>query len=220
VSSQKQDDGPGRPEPDAGDDQQEAGPGSQPQVPRILIVEDEPVDAELAQRLLANAGLAFTARVVDTLAAFTEQLSDFIPDLILSDFSLPGFTGADALKIAQDQCPQIPFIVWSGALGDEAAVELIKHGATDYVLKDRPARLPSAIDRALTEARQRARIAEIESQLGLAQRLASHGHLAAAEQLVTRARQWLAAERGTASGTAPQPPGTGAERYQDRVQGP
>jgi DNA-binding NtrC family response regulator len=213
VSSQQQHDGPGSSEPDAADDQQEAGPGSPSPSPspvsRILIVEDEPVDAALAQRLLANAGLTFTARIVDTLAAFTEQLSAFDPELILSDFSLPGFTGADALKIAQDQCPQVPFIVWSGALGDEAAVELIKHGATDYVLKDRPARLPSAVDRALTEARQRARIAEIESQLGRAQRLASHGHLAAAEQTLARARQWLAAERRAAPAAAPRPPGEG-----------
>ena len=70
-----------------------------------------------------------------------------------------------ALKIAQEQCPQIPFIIWSGVLGDETAVGLIKQGATDYILKDRPARLASAIQRALAEAEQRAYLAQLEDQL-------------------------------------------------------
>jgi CheY-like chemotaxis protein len=112
---------------------------------RILILEDDPRDAELAQRLLAREGVGFTAIVVDTRAAFEEQLATFSPDVILSDFSLPAFSGGAALEIAQEQCPQIPFIIMSGVLGDESAVELIKQGATDYVLKDRPARLPSVI---------------------------------------------------------------------------
>ena len=128
-----------------------AGPGAA----RILIVEDEAWDAELAQRLLTSAGIGFTAVVVDTRESFVEQLAAFRPDVILSDFHLPGFSGETALKIAQEQCPHIPFIIWSGVLGDDAAVELIKHGATDYVLKDRPARLPSVICRALAEAEQR-----------------------------------------------------------------
>jgi DNA-binding NtrC family response regulator len=78
-------------------------------------------------------------------------------------------------------------------LGDEAAVELIKQGATDYVLKDRPARLPSVILRALAEVRQRVRITDLEDQLLQAQRLASLGQLAAAEEAMTRIRQLLTA---------------------------
>src|ERR1700723_95615 len=160
---------------------------------RILILEDEAWDAELAQRLLTSAGLSLTAVVVDTRVAFVEQLAAFRPDVILSDYHLPGFSGQEALKIAQEHYPQIPFIFWSGVLGDEAAVELIKQGATDYVLKDRPARLPSVILRALAEVEQHARLANLEGQLLQAQRLASLGKLAAAEQAMSRIRQLLTA---------------------------
>jgi len=171
-------------EPDA------AGPSK-----RILILEDEAWDAELAQRLLAGAGLNLEALVVDTKAAFIEQLAAFRPNIILSDYHLPGFSGEDALKIAQEHYPDIPFVFWSGVLGDEAAVALIKQGATDYVLKDRPARLPSVILRALAEVGQRARLAQLEDQLVEAQRLASIGQLAAAEQAMNRIRQQLTAAR-------------------------
>ena len=165
---------------------------------RILILEDEAWDAELAQRLLVGAGLNLVALVVDTKAAFVEQLAAFRPDIILSDYHLPGFTGEDALKIAQEHYPEIPFVFWSVVLGDEAAVALIKQGATDYVLKDRPARLPSVIMRALSEAEQRANIAELEDQLLQAQRLASLGQLAAAEEIMSRIRQMLTAARSEA----------------------
>ena len=165
---------------------------------RILILEDEDWDAALAQRLLVSAGLNFVAVVVDTKASFIEQMAAFRPDTILSDYHLPGFSGQEALKIAQELYPEIPFIIWSGVLGDEAAVELIKQGATDYVLKDRPARLPSVILRALAEVEQRAQLANLEDQLLQAQRLASLGQLAAAEEAMTRIRQLLTAARGEA----------------------
>ena len=168
---------------------------------RILILEDEAWDAELAQRLLRDAGLTLAAVVVDTRASFVEQMAAFRPDIILSDYHLPGFSGREALKIAQERYPDIPFIIWSGVLGDEAAVELIKQGATDYVLKDRTARLPSAILRALAEVEQRARLANLEDQLVQAQRLASLGQLAAAEQAMSRIRQLLTAARGEATDT-------------------
>ena len=172
---------------------------------RILILEDDSWDAELAQRLLTGAGLDFTAVIVDTRTSFVEQLAAFRPDIILSDFHLPGFSGAMALEIAQEQCPHIPFIIWSGVLGDEAAVGLIKQGATDYILKDRPARLASAIQRALAEAEQRAYLAQLEDQLFTAQRLASRGQLAAAEEAVSRTRQRLAAARRQATAADPPP---------------
>jgi DNA-binding NtrC family response regulator len=170
---------------------------------RILILEDEAWDAELAQRLLVSAGLNHVAVVVDTKASFIEQMAAFRPDIILSDYNLPGFSGREALKIAQELYPDIPFIIWSGVLGDEAAVELIKQGATDYVLKDRPARLPSVILRALAEVEQRARMADLEDQLLQAQRLASLGQLEAAEQAMSRIRQLLTAARGEARVTEP-----------------
>lgn len=171
---------------------------------RILILEDEVWDAQLAQRLLTDAGLAFVAVVVETRASFVEQMAATRPDLILADYHLPGFSGAEALQIAQERYPDIPVIIWSGVLGDEAAVELIKQGATDYVLKDRPARLPSAIVRALAEADQRARLAQLEDQLLQAQRLASLGQLEAARQEMIRVRQLLTAARGEARTEEPR----------------
>jgi DNA-binding NtrC family response regulator len=170
---------------------------------RILILEDAAWDAALAQRLLVSAGLNHVAVVVDTKASFIEQMAAFQPDIILSDYHLPGFSGQEALKIAQELYPDIPFIIWSGVLGDEAAVELIKQGATDYVLKDRPARLPSVILRALAEVEQRARIADLEDQLLQAQRLASLGQLEAAEQAMSRIRELLTAARGETRVTEP-----------------
>jgi DNA-binding NtrC family response regulator len=199
----------GEPEAITDHGQADAWPGDRPdsagRKARILIVEDEAWDAELAQRLLTGAGLGFTAMVVETRASFVEQLTAFRPDVILSDFHLPGFSGEAALEIVQEQCPQIPFIFWSGVLGDEAAVELIKRGATDYVLKDRPARLPSVIHRALAEAEQRAQLAELEDQLREAQRLASLGQLAAAQQAVSLTRQLLAVARREVTAAEPRP---------------
>lgn len=168
---------------------------------RVLILEDQPADAELAQRLLTRSGLSYVAVVVDTRAAFIAQLAAFQPDVIVSDFSLPGFSGSGALEIAQAQCPNVPFIFWSGVLGDEAAVELMKQGATDYILKDRPARLPAAIQQALAAAEHRAQLAQLQDQLGQAQRLASLGQLAAAEQAMSRTRQLIEAERQKATAT-------------------
>ena len=162
---------------------------------RILILEDEAWDAERAQSLLTSAGLDFTCVVVATRALFVEKLDSFRPDVILSDYHLPGFSGEAALAIAQEQYPDVPFIIWSGVLGDEAAVALIKQGATDYVLKDRPARLPSVIGRALAEAEQRMRLADLDEQLREAQRLASLGHLGAAEQAMSLTRELLATAR-------------------------
>jgi DNA-binding NtrC family response regulator len=162
---------------------------------RILILEDEPWDAERAQSLLTSAGLDFTCIVVATKALFVEKLDSFHPDVILSDYHLPGFSGEAALAIAQERYPDVPFIIWSGVLGDEAAVGLIKQGATDYVLKDRPARLPSVIGRALAEAQQRMRLADLDEQLREAQRLASLGHLGAAEQAMNLTRELLATAR-------------------------
>ena len=194
--------GPGQPD-DLPGDSQASGAATAVRKARILIVEDEAWDAELAQRLLASAGLDFTAVVVATRAPFEEQLAAFHPDVILSDYHLPGFSGEAALKIAQEQCLDVPFVFWSGVLGDEEAVALIKLGASDYVLKDRPARLPSVICRAIAESEQRARLAHLDEQLREAQRLASLGQLGAAEQAMSLTRQLLAAARQEVSSAAP-----------------
>jgi DNA-binding NarL/FixJ family response regulator len=128
----------------------------------ILILEDVPTDAELIKYELSGAGVPFISRCVANRASFLKALDDFCPDMILSDYSLPTFNGLSALKIARERCPEVPFIFVSGALGEELAIELLKQGATDYVLKNRLSRLVPAVNRALQEVEERneRRIAE------------------------------------------------------------
>ena len=116
---------------------------------RVLMLEDTPTDAELAEHELRKAGITFIAMRVETRDAFVRALDEFRPDIILSDYNLPDFNGMAALKIVQRSHPEIPVIMVTGALTDVAAVELIHAGAKDYVLKDRLARLAPAIQRAL-----------------------------------------------------------------------
>ncbi len=123
---------------------------AQPEL-RILILEDFPSDAELMELELRGAGLVFTSRRVDKRSAFIKALEEFSPDLILSDYSLPSFDGLSAMKIARNRLPGKPFIFVSGALGEELAIELLRKGATDYVLKNRLSRLGPAVTRALQE---------------------------------------------------------------------
>jgi signal transduction histidine kinase len=169
--------GPGEPEPGE-PEPGEPGAGGAPAPLRVLILEDDPADAHLEQRLLRKAGLEFIARVAATKTRFIRELDTFGPHVILSDFSLPGFSGQQALAIARASSPHIPFIVLSGTIEDEAAVSLIKQGATDYVLKDRPQRLASAVHRAVAEAALAAQRSRLEAQLEQAGRLESLGQLA------------------------------------------
>ena len=122
---------------------------------RILILEDVPTDAELIQFELTEAGTTFTPRCVVDRESYLGALGEFCPDIILSDYSLPSFDGISAMKLAQETCPDVPFIFVSGALGEETAIELLKQGATDYVLKNRLSRLGPAVSRALQEVRER-----------------------------------------------------------------
>jgi PAS domain S-box-containing protein len=122
---------------------------------RILILEDVPTDAELAKDELVGAGMTFTSRCVTTRKDFIQELDEFSPHIILSDYSLPAFDGLSALTIATEKHPDIPFIFVSGALGEERAIEMLKQGATDYVLKERLSRLAPAVSRALQEAVER-----------------------------------------------------------------
>ena len=117
---------------------------------RILILEDRQEDAELMKRELKRARLAFTSRYVDTREAFTAALQEFQPDVILSDFSMPMLSGLDALKLAQVHAPHIPFIIVTGSLSEETAVEVMKAGAADYILKDRMKRLAASVEMALS----------------------------------------------------------------------
>jgi len=122
---------------------------------RILILEDNPDDAELMQYNLKTAGIIYTAKHVETGEAFRNSLVKFSPGLILSDYDLPGFNGAQALKMARKLCPEVPFILVTGAIGEEATIEFLTGGATDYVLKNRMSRLAPAVLRALQEVRER-----------------------------------------------------------------
>ena len=122
----------------------------------ILHLEDEPDFAELVQSLLAQDGLDAQIKRVDNRADFAAALADEMFDAILSDFRLPSFCGLDALGIVREKFPHTPFILVSGAIGERAAIESLKAGATDYVLRQNPDRLPSAIRRAVQEAEERA----------------------------------------------------------------
>lgn len=122
---------------------------------RILILEDVPTDAELMEDELKESGMTFISKRVAARTAFINAINGFCPDIILSDYSLPSFDGQSALKIAMEKCPDTPFIFVSGALGEEMAIELLKKGATDYVLKNRLSRLGPAVSRALNEVEER-----------------------------------------------------------------
>ena len=122
---------------------------------RVLIIEDVPTDAELMECELQDAGIAVSARRVETKEAYIEALSTFLPDIILSDYSLPAFNGITALELKLERAPDTPFIFVTGALGEEVAIDLLKQGATDYVLKSRLSRLPVAVKRALREVEER-----------------------------------------------------------------
>lgn len=128
------------------DNHPESGTG-----PRILHVEDDPADRELIREALAAEGITTNLVQVDTSEEFLEALAHDSVALILSDFALPHFDGFAALQLAQETKPYLPFIFVSGTLGEEAAIESLRRGATDYVLKQRLSRLGPAVRRALEE---------------------------------------------------------------------
>jgi len=135
----------------------------------VLIVEDSVADAELVLRELRRAGYDPNWRRVDTEAAFLAQLGPDL-DLVLSDFRMPQFGGMRALELLHERQPGIPFILISGTIGEDAAVQAMKHGAIDYLLKDRLTRLGSAVAHALTESR----LARERRQAELALQIAHH----------------------------------------------
>jgi len=122
---------------------------------RILMLEDVPADAELIERELRKGGIVFTSIRVETREDFRRKLEEFAPDLILADHKLPSFDGLSALTIAKGECPDVPFIFVTGSMGEEWAIDTLKKGATDYILKERLTRLAPAVTRALAEVRER-----------------------------------------------------------------
>src|SRR5215813_6041001 len=122
---------------------------------RILHLEDDPADAALVSDVLEAGGIACRITRVETGPDFTAALDTAAFDLILADFSLPSFDGLSALDIARERAPDLPFIFVSGTLGEEVAIDALKIGATDYVLKERLSRIVNSVQRALREARER-----------------------------------------------------------------
>ena len=130
----------------------------------ILNLEDSALDSELIEAKLAEDGLEFELVRVENERDFTSALEGNSFDLVLGDYSLPSFDGLSALKIAIEKRPEVPFIFVSGAIGEELAVEVLKRGATDYVLKSRISRLVPAVRRALEAAEERARRKRLEAE--------------------------------------------------------
>lgn len=131
----------------------------------ILMLEDVDTDALLIERELRRGGILFNITRVETEQAFCEHLGRGRPDLILADYSLPAFDALSALRVAQQVRPEVPFILVSGALGEDLAVETLKSGATDYVLKHKLSRLVPAVHRALREAAERAERRRAEEEI-------------------------------------------------------
>jgi len=149
---------------------------------RILYLEDEPKDVELVQARLEADGIVCTLTRADTQADFLGHLQQGGFDVILADYVLPLFDGLSALKIAQEVSPDVPFIFVSGTLDEEMAIEALKRGATDYVFKTRLSRIVPAVQKALSEARERSQrrvaeqaLRESEAYLAEAQRLSQTG---------------------------------------------
>jgi len=135
---------------------------------RILHLEDDQGDAELVQATLDDRGIDCELLVVATAADFVAALDQGGIELILADFALPGFDGMSALVTVRERDPDLPFIFVSGRLGEEAAIESLRSGATDYVLKNKLSRLAPAITRALSEAEERAELRRAEEELARA----------------------------------------------------
>lgn len=121
---------------------------------KVLVLEDSLRDLELIRELLLDSGYILDLTHVENSTGFKSALLDNKFDIILSDFNLPGFNAFGALEICSEVCPDVPFICVSGSIGEETAIELLKRGAVDYVLKDRLERLPFALKRALEEAKE------------------------------------------------------------------
>ena len=136
---------------------------------QVLVLEDEPADAELELAALAEGGFRCAPTFADSRAAFEAA---FLPgrfDLVIADYRLPDYTGLEALEHVRRQDALVPFVLVSGALGEERAVEALRSGVTDYVLKDGLARLASAVRRALEERREHERHLATRRALELSQ---------------------------------------------------
>lgn len=145
---------------------------------KILIVEHDVNDIELMLYELRKGEIDFESEIVQNQDDYIESIKNFVPDVILSDYSLPAFNGVRAFEIRETICPHIPFIFVSGTIGEENSIELIKNGLTDYVIKDKLFTLASKIKRALKEANEKQKRDKAEQE-----RIETGRRLARAQQL-------------------------------------
>ena len=160
---------------------------------RILHLDDDPFDAELIKSTLEGEGIDCKIIRVETRSHFVAAVERGGFDIIFADYSLPGFDGISALAIAKIRCPSMPFIFISGAMGEELAIETLKSGATDYVLKSRISRLVPSVRRALNEAKERSErrkaVKELKKSHEQLRNLADHLQVVREEE-----RTWIARE--------------------------
>ena len=152
---------------------------------RLLHLEDDPVDAELITTTLMEGNIPCQTQLVDTRQAFVTALKEGRMDLILADYSIPGFDGMTALTLARQHCPDVPFLFVSATIGEELAIDAMHQGATDYVLKQRLGRLVPSVQRALRELDDRAErkraeeaLRQSEKQFRHSQKMEAVGRLA------------------------------------------
>jgi signal transduction histidine kinase/DNA-binding response OmpR family regulator len=173
---------------------------------QLVVVEDSETDTQIAARHLAKAGIECVIHRVQTEREFSAALHEIKADLIISDFSLPQFDGLRALEIAVARAPETPFIFVSGTIGEERAIDALRRGATDYVLKSNLSRLPTAVERALREASLKAAQRRTERQQNEQLRLERLARRQALDRLtrrinlVTQAAQIGVFERNTTNG--------------------
>ncbi len=144
--------------------------GADEELIRVLVVEDDPLDAELVIEQLGSEKLRTQSHVVATAPEFQRALDAFDPDIVLCDLTLPGFSGYRALQLLRERDRRTPFVFVSGTMGEAAAIDALRAGATDYVLKNNLARLASVVTRALGEAAERRARDKVELELVRAQR--------------------------------------------------
>ena len=139
---------------------------------RILILEDNLPDAKLVELELRKGGIVFQSKRVETRDDFISQIEEFTPQIILADYKLPAFTGMEAFTIIKEKGLEVPFIIVSGMLGEDLAVEMLKDGVTDYILKGNLSRLVPAVNRALAETKLQTERKQAEAMIRESERKA------------------------------------------------
>jgi two-component system, NarL family, sensor histidine kinase UhpB len=157
---------------------------------KLLILEHDENDLELLLYELKKGALDFVPKIVETKDQFRAALTEFAPDIILSDYSLPGFDGVSAFHIKQEISPEVPFIIVSGTIGEENAVELIKNGVTDYAIKDKLFTVIPKIKRAIKESNERREKKIAEEKLRKSERQLTEA------QKISKIGSWEIGEKG------------------------